>query len=130
MAQAAFPVEKTLQKFDVTGSSIPRATFEYLASLEWIGAKENLCLVGPAGTGKSHLLVALGTAAVKAGKRVRYFTAPELVETLYRSLADNSVDRVIEQIHRADLVLVDEVDFAPMDDPGTRVALGEIGRRK
>ena len=39
-------------------------TFDYLASLEWITAAENLCLVGPAGTGKSHLLVALGVAAV------------------------------------------------------------------
>ena len=64
---AAFPVTKTLEEFDVAASSVPRATFDYLASLEWIGAKENLCLVGPAGTGKSHLLVALGHQAVEAG---------------------------------------------------------------
>ena len=74
-----------------------RQTFDYLASLEWIRAKENLCLVGPAGTGKSHLLVALGHAAVEAGHRVRYFTAADLVETLYRGLADNSVGRVIDR---------------------------------
>ncbi len=48
---AAFPVKKTLEEFDVDASSIPRATFDYLASLEWIAAKENLCLVGPAGCG-------------------------------------------------------------------------------
>jgi DNA replication protein DnaC len=67
MAQAAFPVTKTLDEFDVAASSVPRATFDYLASLEWIAAKENLCMVGPAGTGKSHLLVALGHHAVDAG---------------------------------------------------------------
>jgi hypothetical protein len=78
---AAFPVAKTLEEFDVAASSIPRATFDYLASLEWIGAHENLCLVGPAGTGKSHTLIALGVAAVQTGHRVRYFTAAELVET-------------------------------------------------
>jgi len=104
---AAFPVRKTLEEFNVATSSVKTATFDYLASLEWVAAKENVCLVGPAGTGKSHLLVALGHRAVDAGHRVRYFTAAELVETLYRGLADNSVGRVIEQILRADLVIID-----------------------
>jgi DNA replication protein DnaC len=118
---AAFPVVKTLEEFDVAASSISRATFDYLASLEWIGAHENLCLVGPAGTGKSHTLIALGVAAVQAGHRVRYFTAAELVETLYRGLADNSVGRGIETLLRADLVIVDELGFAPLDDTGAQL---------
>jgi DNA replication protein DnaC len=118
---AAFPVIKTLEEFDVAASSIPRATFDYLASLEWIGAHENLCLVGPAGTGKSHTLIALGVAAVQAGHRVRYFTAADLVETLYRGLADNSVGRGIEALLRADLVIVDELGFAPLDDTGAQL---------
>lgn len=118
---AAFPVAKTLEEFDVAASSIPRATFDYLASLEWIGAHENLCLVGPAGTGKSHTLIALGVAAVQAGHRVRYFTAADLVETLYRGLADNSVGRGIDTLLRADLVIVDELGFAPLDDTGAQL---------
>ena len=64
MKVAAFPVTKSLEEFDTKASSVPKETFEYLASLEWIRAKENLCLVGPAGTGKSHLLVALGHQAI------------------------------------------------------------------
>jgi DNA replication protein DnaC len=118
---AAFPVTKTLDEFNVAESSVKAPTFDYLASLEWITARENLCLVGPAGTGKSHLLVALGHAAVDAGHRVRYFTAAELVETLYRGLADNSVGRVIDGILKADLVLVDEIGFAPLDDTGAQL---------
>ncbi|MDA8075154.1 MAG: IS21-like element helper ATPase IstB [Actinomycetota bacterium] len=118
---AAFPVAKTLDEFDVSASSVPKATLDYLSSLEWIAAKENVCLVGPAGTGKSHLLVALGHAAVDAGRRVRYFTAPELVDTLYRGLADNSVGKVIDQLLRADLVIVDEIGFAPLDDTGAQL---------
>jgi DNA replication protein DnaC len=118
---AAFPVTKTLDEFDVSASSVPKATLEYLTSLEWVTARENVCLVGPAGTGKSHLLVALGHAAVDAGRRVRYFTAPELVETLYRGLADNSVGKVIDQLLRADLVIVDEIGFAPLDDVGAQL---------
>jgi DNA replication protein DnaC len=121
MRNAAFPVTKRLAEFDVDASSIPRATFDYLASLEWIRAAENTCLIGPAGTGKSHVLVSLGVAAVEAGHRVRYFTAADLVETLYRALADNSVGRVIETLLRNDLVLVDELGFAPLDDTGAQL---------
>ena len=133
LRQAAFPVTKTLEEFNVATSSVKAATFDYLASLEWVAAKENLCLVGPAGTGKSHLLVALGHHAIESGRRVRYFTAAELVETLYRGLADNSVGRVIEQILRADLVLIDEIGFAPLDHTGAelffRLVAGAYERR-
>ena len=118
---AAFPVTKTLTEFDLGVSTIPKATFDYLSSLEWIPAQESLCLLGPAGTGKSHLLVALGVAAVQAGHRVRYFTAAELVETLYRGLADNSVGRVIDTLLRNQLIIIDELGFAPLDDTGAQL---------
>lgn len=121
MKAAAFPVAKTLDEFDLSQSSVQAATFEYLKSLEWIGARDNLCLVGPAGTGKSHLLIALGHSAVQAGHKVRYFTAAELIETLYRGYADNSVGRIIEQIVRCDLVLIDEIGFAPLDHTGAQL---------
>lgn len=121
MKQAAFPVTKTLAEFDITASSIPQPTFDYLASLEWIRATENTCLIGPAGTGKSHVLVALGVAAVEAGHKVRYFTAADLVETLYRALADNSAGKVIDTLLRNDLIIVDELGFAPLDDTGAQL---------
>jgi DNA replication protein DnaC len=118
---AGFPVTKTLDEFDLSAATINKASFDYLTSLEWITARENLCLVGPAGTGKSHVLVALGHAAVAAGHRVRYFTAAELVETLYRGLADNSVGRVIDTLLRNELIICDEVGFAPLDDTGAQL---------
>jgi len=121
MRQAGFPVTKTLAEFDLAASSIPPATFDYLASLEWIRAAENLAMIGPAGTGKSHMLLAVGVAAVEHGYRVRYFTAADLVDTLYRGLADNSVGRVIDTLLRHDLILVDELGFAPLDDTGAQL---------
>ncbi len=48
--QAGFPVVKSLENFKVQAASVPLATFNYIAGLEWIRAKENLCLVGPACT--------------------------------------------------------------------------------
>jgi DNA replication protein DnaC len=52
---------------------------------------------------------------------VRYSTAAELVETLYQGLADNSVGRVLDRLLRHDLVIVDEVGFAPLDPTGTQL---------
>lgn len=118
---AGFPVLKTIEQFDLAASSIPAPTWAYLTSLEWIAAKENLALIGPAGTGKSHTLIALGHAAVTAGHKVKYLTAADLIETLYRGLADNTVGKTIEALLRNDLLLIDEVGFAPLDDTGAQL---------
>ena len=121
MKNAAFPVTKTLDELDRSACSIPGPTLDYLATLEWITAAENLCLAGPPGTGKSHVLVSLGISAVHAGHRVRYFTAADLVDTLYRGLADNSVGKVIDTLLRNDLILVDEAGFAPLDNTAAQL---------
>jgi DNA replication protein DnaC len=118
---AHFPVTKTLAEFQLAQSAVPPATFSYLTTMEWLRSAENLCLVGPSGTGKSHLLLALGLQAITAGKRVRYFVAASLIETLYRGLADNSVGRLIEQLLRHDLLIIDELGFAPLDAVGTQL---------
>ena len=94
LKNAAFPVTKTLEEFD--RSARPRSRRRpSTTSPPWNGSPPARisCLVGPAGTGKSHMLVALGAAAVQAGHKVRYFTAAELIETLYRGLADNTVGK-------------------------------------
>jgi DNA replication protein DnaC len=118
---AGFPQPKRLDDFQLAASSIPRATFDYLAGLEWVRSADNACLIGPPGTGKSHVLIGCGLAAVEAGLRVRYLRADELVEHLYRGLADNSVGKQIDQLLRFDLVIVDEIGFAPLDDTGAQL---------
>ena len=121
LSAARFPVAKTLDEFNLAESSIGRASHDYLVTLDWIRRADNLCLVGPAGTGKSHYLIALGHTAVEAGHRVRYFTAVELIEQLWRAVADNTVGRAIEQICRHELIIVDEIGFAPLDHTGCQL---------
>jgi DNA replication protein DnaC len=130
---AGFPVTKTLDSFDVASSSIQPKVFDYLSSLEWLRAQQNLAVVGPSGTGKSHTPIGLGVAAIHAGHKVRYFTAADLVETLYRGLADNTVGKIIESLLRVDLIILDELGFAPLDDTATqllfRLVAGAYERR-
>jgi DNA replication protein DnaC len=52
---------------------------------------------------------------------VRYFVAADLVEALYRGLADNTVGKLIHTVLRNDLVLVDELGFAPLDETGSQL---------
>jgi DNA replication protein DnaC len=121
LAAARFPVTKTLDEFSLDESSIARKSYDHLVTLEWIHHTENLCLVGPAGTGKTHMLIALGHAAISAGHRVRYFTAIDLIEHCYRATADNTVGRTIEQLCRNDLLIIDEIGFAPLDHNGAQL---------
>ena len=60
-----------------------------------------------------HTLIGLGIAAIHAGHKVRYFTAADLVETLYRGLADNTVGKIIESLLRVDLIILDELGLRP-----------------
>jgi DNA replication protein DnaC len=97
--QASFPTIKTVEQFDLTASSIAPPTWAYLTSLEWIRAKENLTFIGPAGHRQEPRPDRpRATPPSSTGLRVRYFTAAELVENLYRGLADNSVGRLIETV--------------------------------
>ncbi len=121
MSAARFPIDETLDEFRLDQSSIPPASNDYLVTLEWIQQAENLCLVGPAGTGETHYLIGLGRAAVDAGHKVRYFTAIDLVEHLYRAVADNTVGKAIEQVCRNDLIIIDEIGFAPLDHTGCQL---------
>ena len=71
-------------------------------TLEWIGRAEELCVCGPSGTGKSHLVEALGHLAIDRGKTVAWHTLERLAVMLRRHRADDSVDKAIGRLIRAD----------------------------
>ena len=78
--EAKFPRTKRLADFDPARlPDLPPATLAHLAGGAWIDAGEPLVLLGDSGTGKTHLLIALGTAAAEQGRRVRYITTAALV---------------------------------------------------
>jgi DNA replication protein DnaC len=80
---ARFPARKTLEEFDFTFQrSVKRQVVERLGQLDFLHARENVVLLGPPGTGKSHLAIALGIRACLAAQRVAFATATEWVARL------------------------------------------------
>ena len=83
---AGFPRGKRIEEFDFeANSSVSPAVIHQLATCAWVKAGHPLCLIGDSGTGKSHLLIGLGTAAAEAGYRVRYTLASEAGQRAGRS---------------------------------------------
>jgi DNA replication protein DnaC len=93
---AGFPRDKSLRKFDFDANpNIDPATVHTLAACEWIKKGLLLCLIGDSGTGKSHLLIALGTEAAMAGFRVKYVLATKLVNELVEAADDKQLAKTI-----------------------------------
>jgi len=111
---AGFPTGKTFDTWDENMSSIPQPTQRSLATLEWIDQAENLVVCGPSGTGKSHLLEALGHAAIEHGCHVHWFSLEALGALLRRHRADDTMGRAIKKVIRADLICIDDIGLLPV----------------
>jgi len=80
-----------------------------LATCEFVRKKENVAFIGPPGTGKTHLAIAIGLKAVALGYRVLFTTANEMLEELYISRADNSYQQKLKNYVNVDLLIIDEL---------------------
>lgn len=110
---ARLPSGKTFDAWDPKASAIPGDAQWALRSLDWIGRAENLVLVGPSGTGKSHFAEAIAHAAIDRDLRVSWFSLESLTATIARSRIDASTGKVVERIVRSELVVVDDIGLLP-----------------
>jgi len=119
---AGFPRPKRLADFDFAANpAINPATVHQLASSEWVRDGRPLCLIGDSGTGKTHLLIALGTAAAEHGYRVKYTLASKLVNELAEAAGDRELSRTIARYGRVDLLLIDELGYLNLDRRGAEL---------
>jgi DNA replication protein DnaC len=119
---ADFPVAKDFDTFDFTCvPSLSKPKVLELARGEWIEQRTNTCLIGSPGTGKTHLAIALGLAACRQGKRVRFFTAAALVTRLEEAQKQYQLDRVLAQLDRVDLLICDELGYLSFSRAGAEL---------
>jgi DNA replication protein DnaC len=129
--EAKFPRAKRLADFDLHAlPSLPPATLTHLAGGAWIDAGEPVVLLGDSGTGKTHLLIGLGTAAAEAGRRVRYITTAALVNELVEAADDKQLARAVARYARLDLLCLDEVGYVHLDPRGAELLFQIITARE
>ncbi|MFZ0191837.1 MAG: IS21-like element helper ATPase IstB [Streptosporangiaceae bacterium] len=128
---AGFPRGKRIEEFDFeANSSVSPAVIHQLATCAWVKAGHPLCLIGDSGTGKSHLLIGLGTAAAEAGYRVRYTLASKLVNELAEAGDDRQLSKTIARYGRADLLCLDELGYMELDRRGAELLFQVLTERE
>ena len=121
---------KTLESFDFSFQpSLDKNRILALAELSFIERGEVVHLLGPPGTGKSHLAVALGVEAVKAGKSVYFATLAEIIETLSKAEREGKLAQRIAFITRPALLVIDEVGYLPVQKGGANLFFQLVNAR-
>jgi DNA replication protein DnaC len=129
--EAGFPRPKSLADFDFNANTaINPATINTLAGCGWVAKGQSLCLIGDSGTGKSHLLIGLGTAAAQAGHKVRYVLAAKLVNELVEAADERQLSRTIARYGRVELLCLDELGYMELDKRGAELLFQVLTERE
>lgn len=128
MKTAKFPHHKDLATFDYDASPVNRSELEQLCTGMFTDKAHNLILVGGAGTGKTHISIALGTALIQQGKKSRFHNAVDLINALIREQADGNAGRITKQLSQVDCVIIDELGYIPFPKSGSALLFHLISK--
>ncbi len=122
MRRAGFPVPKSMDDFDFTELAMPEGYGkEEMLGLGFVEQAQDFVFYGKTGRGKTHLAIALGIACVNAEYEVLFFSTASLVRRLTAALAGGTLEALLKDIRRADVVILDEFGYIPLDVDGARL---------
>jgi len=126
---AKFPLLKTIDSFDFASQkSVNEPLVRELLRCEFIDHRENVLLIGNSGTGKTHLATALGFAACCQGYKVRFFGCTSLVTQLLEAREDRQLQRLLKQLEKQDLLILDELGYVPFIKAGSELLFEVVSR--
>lgn len=109
IAKSFLPPDKTLESFDFAfNPKIPAATLRELATCKFVAEGANVFLLGPSGTGKSHLAQALGHEACRKGIDVLFYRSHKLFDWIHSGHGDGSHKRRLDQVIKVPLLILDD----------------------
>jgi DNA replication protein DnaC len=127
---AKFPAVKSLDSFDFTAiPKLNKMQVLELARCEWIERRENVVALGPSGTGKTHVALALGLAACQKGLSVGFTTAAAIVHALMEARDEKRLLRLQKQLAGQKLLIIDELGFVPLSKTGAELLFELISQR-
>lgn len=126
---ANLPYMKTLEEFDFGfQNSVSKRQMKQLTDLAWLEGAYNIMFLGPPGVGKTHLAVSLGLAAAEAGYKVYFTTMDDLVYVLKTEMISSKSRKKLKALYAANLVILDEVGFQPINRQEANMLFGLINR--
>jgi DNA replication protein DnaC len=127
--RAQFPTVKSFVDYDWAEVSLPDSIHkDDIVKCGFIARQENLICYGPVGTGKTHMAIAVGSAACDLGLKVRFVTASELVLKLVAAREDGTLDKMLCDYAANDLTIIDEWGYVPVDREGSRLLFQVVSR--
>jgi DNA replication protein DnaC len=130
LREARLPKQKTLAEYDFQfPKRIPKAAIVRLFDCDFIEQHGCAVLIGPTGTGKSHLLAALGYTAVERGYSVRHTRVVDMINHLTATQVNGSLGKTLRSYVRPSLLLLDELGYLPIDKRGADLLFQVVAAR-
>src|SRR5438477_5659885 len=130
LREARLPKPKTLAEYDFKfPKRIPKAAIVRLFDCDFIERHGCAVLIGPTGTGKSHLLTALGYTAVEHGHSVRHTRVVDMLNHLTAAHLHGSLGKTLRSYVRPSLLLLDELGYLPIDKRGADLLFQVVAAR-